>query len=87
MIRKYITQLLTEKGISTEHQFEIPSNGLFGNHIIHLDVLIEFLEQLPNHLQQQVRNTLIQIDYNNGDILHYLNHLTKGMVKVHFQDN
>ena len=81
-LRQYITTLLTEKGISLEHTFEIKSEGIFGNHYVPLEVLIEFIEGLDRRLQEQVRLKLIRIDFNNGNVLHFLEYLTKMMVQT-----
>ncbi len=80
----YVSRLLTEKGISTEYTLEIPSDGLFGNHFVPLSVVIEFIESLDVQTQHHIKETLIRIDFSNGNILHYLEFLTKGMVKVQF---
>ena len=81
-IRHYITTLLTEKGISMEHIFEIKSDGVFGNNYVPLEVLIEFIESLDRRLQDQIRLKLIRIDFNNGNVLHFLEYLTKMMVQT-----
>jgi|GEM_PF-1827678 hypothetical protein len=81
-IRHYITTLLNEKGISLEHTFEIKSDGIFGNHCVPLPVLLEFIESLDRRLQDQIRLKLIRIDYNNGNVLHFLEYLTNMMIQT-----
>ena len=87
MIRKYIETLLTEKGISLSHTFEIKSDSLFGNHIVPLEVVIEFIETLSPPVQDQIRKTLIRIDFKNGNVLDFLEYITKGMVELKFSNN
>ena len=81
-LRQYITTLLTEKGISLEHIFEIKSDGVFGNHYVPLGVLMEFIESLDHRLQSQIRCKLIRIDFNNGNVLHFLEYLIKMMIQT-----
>ena len=79
-VNHYITTLLNEKGISLEHTFEIESDGVFGNHYVPIAVLLEFIENLDKTLQDQIRVKLIKIDYHNGNVLHFLEYLTKMMI-------
>jgi hypothetical protein len=87
MIRFYIETLLTEKGISLNHTFEVQSDGVFGNHYIPMEVVIEFIDTLPTPTQEQIRKTLMNIDFKNGNILHYFEYLTKGMVELQLTEN
>ena len=81
-VNEYITTLLTEKGISLEHTFEIKSDGVFGNHFVPLAVLLEFIENLDRKLQDQIRVKLIKIDFHSGNVLHFLEYLTKMMINT-----
>ena len=81
-LRQYISTLLSEKGISLEHTFEIKSDEVFGNHYVPLEVLIEFIESLDRRLQDQIRLKLIRIDFNHGNVLHFLEYLTKMMIQT-----
>lgn len=86
MIHKYIKTLLKEKGISLNHTFEIESDGVFGNHYVPMEVLIEFIDSLSPTIQGQIKNKLVMIDFKNGNILHFLEYLSKGMVQVKFNN-
>lgn len=87
MIRDYIETLLEEKGISRNHTFEVKSDNPFGNHFIHMDVLIEFIESLSPPIQRVVKNKLVIIDFKNGDVLNFLEYLSRGIVDVQFKEN
>ena len=58
-LKDYLHTLLTEKGISDEHIFTIKSDSLYGNHIVPLDVIIEFIENLDPITQGKIRETLV----------------------------
>jgi len=81
-LKDYLQTLLSEKGISEEHVFTIKSDSLYGNHIVALEVLIEFVENLDPITQGRIRETLVKIDFRNGNILQYLEFLTKGMIQL-----
>ena len=81
-LKDYLHTLLTEKGISDEHIFTIKSDSIYGSHIVPLDVLIEFIENLDPITQGKIRETLVKIDFRNGSVLQYLEFLTKGMIQL-----
>ncbi|MCW5520189.1 hypothetical protein J1N09_10095 [Aureitalea sp. L0-47] len=83
-MKNYLTRLLSEKGIPMDHSFLIPSDSPFGNHLIPMDVVIEFISCLDLETQLQIKWRLVKIDFNNGDILHFLEYLCKGMVQLKF---
>ena len=56
----------------------IKINGHFG---LTYQMLIDFICEAKKY-HKQIRNTLIQIDFKNGDIFHYLTHLATEMVKA-----
>lgn len=87
MIRNYLETLLTEKGISLNHTFEVKSEGVFGNHFVPMEVVIEFIETLSPSVQEQIRKTLVKIDFKNGNVLHLLEYISKGMVELQFSEN
>jgi len=87
MIRNYLETLLTEKGISLNHTFEVKSEGVFGNHFVPMEVVIEFIETLSASVQEQIRKTLVKIDFKNGNVLHFLEFISKGMVELQFSEN
>jgi hypothetical protein len=75
-MRDYLTKLIEEKGKSLETEVHI--EGHIG---LTYENLVEFLDECPEAIQHQVRTTLVKIDFQNGDVFHYLDFLTKGMVK------
>ena len=87
MIRNYLETFLTEKGISLNHTFEVKSEGVFGNHFVPMEVVIEFIETLSPSVQEQIRKTLVKIDFKNGNVLHFLEYISKGMVELQFSEN
>lgn len=75
-MRAYLTNLITEKGRELDDEIQI--EGHIG---LTWEMLIDFICQpeLSGH-HKAIRDTLVKIDFLNGDVLHYLTHLAKGMV-------
>lgn len=74
-MKKYLEALITEKGISLEA--EIKLDGHFG---LTWQMLVDFIVKAKAY-HKQIRMTLVKIDFLNGDVFNYLNHLANGMVK------
>ncbi len=85
-ISQYLITLLTEKGIDLGYNIKVKSDSVFGDHIIPMMVLVEFIENLDPNSQKKIRETLVRIDFQNGDILHFFKFLAEGMVKLKFSE-
>jgi hypothetical protein len=75
-ITTYLTNLITEKG--TDLDAEIQLEGHFG---LTYQTLVDYIETATEY-HSQIRNTLVKIDFKNGDVFHYLDYLAAGMVKA-----
>jgi len=73
-MKQYLKTLIEEKG--KELDTEIQIDGHFG---LTYEMLFDFIEQMPEY-HEQIRKTLVIIDFKNGDIFHYLTHLANGML-------
>jgi len=73
-ITTYLTNLITEKG--TDLDTCISLEGHMG---LTYQMLIDYIEGAVEY-HTQIRNTLVQIDFKNGDVFHYLDYLAAGMV-------
>lgn len=71
---KYLTTLIEEKGRDMEDTINI--EGHIG---LTYAMLVEFIATMPAH-HKAIRDTLVKIDFANGDVFHFLTHLAKGMV-------
>lgn len=76
-MKTYLKNLITEKGVALDDEITaLNDEGHFG--LTWAD-LIDFIATMPK-FHGQIRNTLFKIDYNNGDVFDYLNHLARGMI-------
>ena len=69
-----------------EHRtFVVEHNGMF--HIIESDFLQDVIvNHTPPHEQEEIRKIIAQIDFRNGDVNHFLNHLAVAYVKTNFSE-
>ena len=74
-MRTYLNNLITEKGTSLDSTISL--EGHFG---LTYEMLVDFICEAKEY-HSQIRTTLVKIDFSNGDVFHYLNHLANGMVK------
>ncbi len=73
-MRKYLIKLIEEKGRQIDDNIIIE-----GNYGLTYESLIDFIEKMPIY-HEEIRKTLVKIDFKNGDVFHYLDHLAAGMV-------
>ena len=76
-MKKYLVTLIEEKGKSIETTFEI--KGHFG---LTYEMLIDYIDQDAPAYHAQIKDTLVKIDFANGDVFHYLTFLAEGMIKA-----
>jgi len=75
-MKKYLTTLIEEKGKSLDDTINL--EGHFG---LTYEMLVDFICEAKQY-HHQIRTTLVKIDFMNGDVFHYLNHLAAGMVEA-----
>ena len=72
---KWIDTFVFEKGIDLEEGFEV--EGACGtNYMQYGNVIVAIKSTLANE-QKKIKSMLIIIDFQNGDVKHYLRHLAK----------
>jgi hypothetical protein len=76
----WLDTFLTEKQVDLETVFVLDVAGVM--HYVPFEVIREFIEHLPESLQGQIKEKLIQIDFLNGSVLDFFHHLALGMVTL-----
>jgi hypothetical protein len=74
-MKTYLKNLITEKGFSLED--EITIKGHFG---VTYQMLVDFIVEAKQY-HKEIRKTLVYIDFKDGNVFHYLDHLAVGMIK------
>ncbi len=77
---KYFRTLLNEKGISLETVLEVEGKE-WGVNFIPVEVVVEFMEGRDLATQKKMRDTLTKIDFQNGDVMHFINYVAGFLAK------
>ena len=78
-MKEWLETLITEKGFDLDHELEVDVGGIFGTNFIPLAVLVEAIDGAPENEKKEIKKTLVMIDFKNGDIMHFFNHLAKAI--------
>ena len=74
---KWLDTFLAEKNIELDNTFEF--NNENGFNLMTYAVVIEYVKNTATENQTKIKNTLVKIDFLNGDVLHFLKFLGKGI--------
>lgn len=74
---RWIDTFIEEKGIDTEYLLTV--EGLLGKNYIPVGCVIEAMKEAPKNEQQAIKNMIVKIDFVNGDVLHFFNHLAEAI--------
>jgi len=77
---KWIDTLVSEKGLDTEHVFEVEGKH-WGLNSIPLGVVVEHMKIATSREQNQIKDVIVKIDFANGDVMHFFNHLAGAIAK------
>ncbi len=73
-MKTYLEALIQEKGSELDQEINIE-----GHYGITYEDLINFIGGMKEY-HQEIKSTLVKIEFHNGDVFHYLDFLAKGMV-------
>ena len=77
---KYFRTLLEEKGISLETVLEV-EGAEWGTNMIPVEIVVEFMEGRDIATQKKMRDTLTKIDFQGGDVMHFITYVAKFLAK------
>ncbi len=72
---KWLDTLIEEKQIDLEDTFEVEAENQ--THFFSYGVVIEHCKIASTNEQAFIKDTLVKIDFKNGDIKHFFRHLAK----------
>jgi len=78
---KYIKNFFEEKEIHYK-EWEIEHNGSI--HLINNETIIDIIKNVSTKEQNGISDVLRKIDFQNGDVNHFLKHLAEGYVKTNY---
>lgn len=77
----WIDTFISEKGIDLEQSFEF-EDSTGGFNIMQYQIVVDAMKIASNDEQKQIKEMLVKIDFQNGDVLHFLRHLGKGLAEA-----
>lgn len=77
MFDKWLDTLVDEKELDEDHVFEV--DGPSGPNYIPLAVVVENIKITTKQEQKQIKGILVKIDFANGDVMHFFNHLAQAL--------
>ena len=80
---QWLDTFIQEKGIDLDYTFTIEDEGI--THIFELGNVIENIKATSKEEQNAIKDMIVKIDFNNGDVVDYFKHLSKALVKNYYQ--
>lgn len=81
-VKEALQRFFEEKELE-QRTFPVKHNGTV--HMVESDFLQDIIiNHTPDEEQEQIWKIIAQIDYRNGDINHFLEHLAKSYIKTNF---
>jgi hypothetical protein len=75
---KWLDTFLEEKKVNLDTEFEY--QGMECLNIIDLHSIIDAIKNTSQSEQLKIKNTIVEIDFKNGDVLHFFKHLGNALV-------
>ena len=75
----YLNTLITEKGLNREMILEV--QGQSGLNIMPLGVVLDNISATSKDEQKAIKNILVKIDFQNGNIMDFFKHLAQAIAR------
>ncbi len=76
-MRNYLNTLLEEKGLDQEATIIEVEGPMWGMRFIPLGCVIDYIMDSGVSNQVAIKDTLVKIDFENGDVMHLFKHIAK----------
>ena len=77
--KDWLNTFIDQNDLDRSYVFDIDHEDK--NHLMSFEVLLESISSLPEKYQKKIKNKLVAIDSENGDLMHYLNWVALGFIK------
>ena len=74
---KWLDTFISEKGVDLNRTFTFDNDN--GFNIMPYGVVVEAIKTTSGSEQASIKSTIVKIDFANGDILHFLRFLGRGL--------
>ena len=75
--REWLDTFLDEKDIDLETIIEIP--GESGVNLIPVKCVLDTIKSTSKKEQEEIKKILVKIDFNDGDVLHFMKYLAQAI--------
>lgn len=79
--KQWLDTFLEEKRLPNK-EFKIDYAGAI--HFFNSEQVIDLIRQALPQEQAQFKSVIVQIDFHNGDVNHFLEHLAKGYISLNY---
>lgn len=77
-MNSFFRTMADEKGLLNQPIEVTDETGI--THYMTVENVIEAIEQAPKHERDQILDIFSRIDFMNGNLMHFINHLAEGLV-------
>ena len=76
----WLDTFVEEKGLDTDHVFTVPGPR-WGDNLIPLSVVLREAKATGSAEQKAIKDMLVKIDFRNGNVMLYFEHLAKALAR------
>lgn len=77
---EWIDTFVEEKGIDLDQTFEVTGKD-WGTNIMPYSVVVEAIKTTNPRERVAIKNMIVAIDFRDGDVTHYFQHLGKALAR------
>ena len=78
---RWLNTFVDEKGLDREHVLEVNGSEEWGTNYIPLECVIEACMIVHKDDQAKIKDTLVHIDFRNGNVMDFFEYLAKGLAQ------
>jgi hypothetical protein len=77
---QWLDTFIDEKGLDPDHRFDV-EGPLWGWNSIPLTMVVDVAKQCSPPERAKIKDTLVAIDFRDGDVMGFFEHLAEGMAR------
>lgn len=81
----WLTAFVEEKDLDLCHLFQVETTQY--THLIPLHKVLDAARFARPDEQDKIKDILVQLDFRNGDVMHFFNHLAGGVARAWEQES
>lgn len=73
----WLDTFIEEKELDAEYTIEV--EGASGMNYMPLAIVLDAIKSTSSYEQRQIKDTIVKIDFFNGDVMHFFKHLAQAL--------